>query len=35
MNLASRGVRSLAVAKTNDLDQFEMLGMLAFLDPPR
>ena len=27
--------RSLAVAKTNEEGQWEMLGMLTFLDPPR
>uniref|UniRef100_A0A7S3HPG4 P-type H(+)-exporting transporter n=1 Tax=Spumella elongata TaxID=89044 RepID=A0A7S3HPG4_9STRA len=30
-----RGIRTLAVAKTNDKDQWEFLGMLTFLDPPR
>lgn len=30
-----RGIRSLAVAKTNDQDAWEFLGMLTFLDPPR
>ena len=36
-NLGSRGIRSLAVARTlpGTLDQWEMLGMLTFLDPPR
>ncbi len=36
-NLGSRGIRSLAVAKTVDgnLEEYEMLGMLTFLDPPR
>lgn len=36
-NLGSRGIRSLAVARTlpGSLDQWEMLGMLTFLDPPR
>jgi len=30
-----RGIRSLAVAKTNDAGEWEMLGLLTFLDPPR
>ena len=30
-----RGIRSLAVAKTNENGEWEMLGMLTFLDPPR
>jgi H+-transporting ATPase len=30
-----RGIRTLAVAKTNDDGVWEMLGMLTFLDPPR
>jgi H+-transporting ATPase len=31
-----RGIRSLAVAKTNEEDgQWEFLGLLTFLDPPR
>jgi H+-transporting ATPase len=36
-NLGSRGIRSLAVARTFDdaMEQWEMLGMLTFLDPPR
>jgi H+-transporting ATPase len=33
--LGKRGIRSLAVAKTNDNDEWEMVGMLTFLDPPR
>jgi len=33
--LGLRGIRSLAVAKTNDEGQWEMLGLLTFLDPPR
>lgn len=33
--LAVRGIRSLAVAKTNDNGEWEMLGLLTFLDPPR
>lgn len=36
-NLGARGIRSLAVARTKPgtLDDWEMLGMLTFLDPPR
>jgi H+-transporting ATPase len=34
-DLGFRGIRSLAVAKTNDNNQWEMLGLLTFLDPPR
>lgn len=30
-----RGIRSLAVAKTNDEGRWEFLGLLTFLDPPR
>ena len=30
-----RGIRTLAVAKTNDGGVWEFLGMLTFLDPPR
>jgi H+-transporting ATPase len=30
-----RGIRTLAIAKTNEQDQWEFLGMLTFLDPPR
>eukprot|EP01038_Epipyxis_sp_PR26KG_P006480 gene6480-8913_t len=33
--LGLRGIRSLAVAKTNQDDKWEMLGLLTFLDPPR
>lgn len=35
--LGTRGIRSLAVARTCDdnPDTWEMLGMLTFLDPPR
>ena len=33
--LGERGVRSLAVARTNDAGQWVMLGLLTFLDPPR
>lgn len=36
-NLGSRGIRSLAVARTKpgSIEEWEMLGMLTFLDPPR
>ena len=34
-NFGLRGIRTLAVAKTNDKEQWEFLGMLTFLDPPR
>lgn len=30
-----RGIRSLAVARTNDAGDFEFAGILTFLDPPR
>jgi H+-transporting ATPase len=33
--LATRGIRSLAVAKTNEEGKWVMLGLLTFLDPPR
>lgn len=33
--LGERGIRSLAVAKTNEMGEWEMLGILTFLDPPR
>ena len=33
--LGIRGIRSLAVAKTDDNDVWRMLGLLTFLDPPR
>jgi H+-transporting ATPase len=33
--LGEKGVRSLAVAKTNDKGVFKMMGLLTFLDPPR
>jgi H+-transporting ATPase len=33
--LGLRGIRSLAVAKTNDDRKWELLGLLTFLDPPR
>lgn len=35
MELAERGIRSLAVAKTNEAGQWEMMGIMTFLDPPR
>jgi len=34
-DLGLRGIRSLAVAKTNKDGKWEMLGLLTFLDPPR
>eukprot|EP01134_Creolimax_fragrantissima_P003891 CFRG3891T1 len=33
--LGSRGIRALAVAKTDENDKWCMLGILTFLDPPR
>jgi H+-transporting ATPase len=33
--LGEKGIRCLAVAKTNASGEWEMLGMLTFLDPPR
>jgi H+-transporting ATPase len=33
--LGIRGIRSLAVAKTDENDKWKMLGLLTFLDPPR
>ena len=34
--LAHRGIRALAVAKTNPISkEWELLGLLTFLDPPR
>jgi H+-transporting ATPase len=33
--LGEKGIRSLAVAKTNEAGQFKMMGLLTFLDPPR
>ena len=30
-----RGIRALAVAKTKDSGDWELLGLLTFLDPPR
>jgi H+-transporting ATPase len=35
MDLGRRGIRSLAVAKTNSDGKWQMLGILTFLDPPR
>ncbi len=35
LQLGLKGIRSLAVAKTDDNDQWELLGLLTFLDPPR
>jgi hypothetical protein len=35
MDLGRRGIRSLAVARTNDEGKWTMLGILTFLDPPR
>jgi H+-transporting ATPase len=34
-SLGMRGIRCLAVAKTDDDGDWEMLGLLTFLDPPR
>jgi H+-transporting ATPase len=34
-SLGMRGIRCLAVAKTNEEGKWEMLGLLTFLDPPR
>ncbi len=33
--LGQRGIRSLAVARQEEGGQWEMLGLLTFLDPPR
>ena len=33
--LGTRGIRSLAVAKTDETGRWCMLGILTFLDPPR
>jgi H+-transporting ATPase len=33
--LGTRGIRSLAVAKSGDSGEWEMQGILTFLDPPR
>ncbi|KIY97910.1 H+-transporting ATPase [Monoraphidium neglectum] len=35
MDLGRRGIRCLAVARTNDEGKWQMLGILTFLDPPR
>ncbi len=35
MDLGRRGIRALAVARTNDDGKWQMLGILTFLDPPR
>jgi H+-transporting ATPase len=34
-SFGARGIRCLAVAKTDDDGNFKMLGLLTFLDPPR
>ena len=34
-DLGSRGIRALAVAKTDDNGKWKFLGLLTFLDPPR
>ena len=34
-NFGLRGIRTLAIAKTNVNDMWEFLGLLTFLDPPR
>lgn len=34
-NYGKRGIRCLAVAKTNAKNEWELLGLLTFLDPPR
>jgi H+-transporting ATPase len=33
--LGNRGIRALAVAKTDDNGDWQMMGLLTFLDPPR
>lgn len=33
--LGQRGIRALAVAKTNTEGKWKMVGLLTFLDPPR
>jgi H+-transporting ATPase len=33
--LASRGIRCIAIAKTNPVGEWDILGLLTFLDPPR
>jgi H+-transporting ATPase len=35
VSLGARGIRSLAVARTNADGVWEMMGLLTFLDPPR
>lgn len=35
LNYGHRGIRCLAVAKTNEEGQWRFLGLLTFLDPPR
>jgi H+-transporting ATPase len=30
-----RGIRCMAVAKTNKEEKWELIGILTFLDPPR
>jgi H+-transporting ATPase len=35
LELAEKGIRSLAVATTNDAGQWYLMGILTFLDPPR
>ncbi|KAG5186014.1 H+-exporting ATPase golden alga [Tribonema minus] len=35
LELAERGIRSLAVAKTDEEGHWNMLGIMTFLDPPR
>lgn len=35
LELAERGIRSLAVARTNADGQWYMMGIMTFLDPPR
>lgn len=34
-SLAKRGIRCLAVAKTDEHGEWQLLGLLTFLDPPR
>ena len=34
-SLGARGIRSLAIARTNFQGEWVMLGLLTFLDPPR
>ncbi len=35
IEMAERGIRSLAVAKTNAEGEWHMMGILTFMDPPR